>query len=163
MTNVSTVPAAVGVLEGYFTAVALENDNLNAGVYVGAPTGDCANNYLSIGSDETGQLLVDYRQDWASFPASAGRKSESYGIVCSLRAWDGNSDPIGRLTDAFVLLDGVQEALAADPNGSGALTPSGSWQITSVETPEAGPLGGSGWGVLITFVVSVINVRLTNP
>jgi hypothetical protein len=116
---------------------------------------------MMVGNFENGQLIQNYLQTWAGLPAIANRKNEQYEILGTIRTWDGSSSPVNRLTDAFTLLDGVMSQFANDPNGSGAITSSGTWSIGGIELPSSGPFGGKGWGALITFTVSVINVRLT--
>jgi len=161
-TLTSTVPGAIAQLFAYMKQVADANPTLSVGTYLGLPTGtEVSNNYLMVGEDESGQLLSGYRQEWAGLPASANRSSEEYGIPCSLRAWQGDSDPASRLTDAFTMFDSLMGFLQNDPGASGALTPSGSWKVSTLELPESGPFGGKGWGVIGSFTVQIINVRLT--
>lgn len=161
-TITSTVPGAIATLLGHFRDVASANRSLDLGVYSGIPVADVKNNYLAVGQWETGQLISGYHQDWAGLPASAAPKIEDYSILCTIRTWAGTVDQLGRLNDAFTLLDGVMSALKADPGASGTITPSGTWQVTSVEIPVAGALGGKGYGVLMSFDVPVINVRITS-
>ena len=162
-TITSTVPGAIAQLFAYMEQVAEDNPDLNIGTYLGTPIGTALSpNYFILGEDETGQLLQGYHQEWAGLPAAANRSAEEYGIPCCLRAYAGNSDPISRLTDAFTMLDGLMGYLQLDPGASGALTPSGTWKLSGLEMPESGPFGGKGWGVLMSFTVSIINVRLTS-
>jgi hypothetical protein len=163
-TLTSTVPGAIAVLLGYMGQVATDNPDLDAKAYLGPPVERVTDNYLMIG-DETGHLITGYRQNWVGMPASAERKSEEYGIVCSLRAWTGGAaalDPAARLTDAFTMIDGLMGLLQADPGASGSLTPSGSWQVPTVDIPVFGPFESGGWGALVSFTVQIINVRLTS-
>ncbi len=165
MSITSTVPGAITTLLGYFADVASANPSLDVGVYSGLPIANIKNNYLSIGEWETGSVLSGYRQDWVGFPASASPKLEDYSINCVARAWDGSSDTTAiaqRFTDAFTLLDGVMGCLQADPGASGSITPSGTWQVVGVDNIASGPLGGKGFGVLLSFEVQVINVRITS-
>lgn len=162
-TLTTTVPGAIAQLFTYMEQVAADNPDLEIGTYLGTPIGTgLTANYLILGQDETGQLLQGYHQEWAGFPAAANRSEEEYGIPCCLRAMAGDINPVGRLTDAFTMLDSLMGYLQSDPHASGALTPSGSWKLTSLEMPESGPFGGRGWGVLMSFTVSIINVRLTS-
>lgn len=164
-TFVSTVPGAIECLETHFENVATANPSLDVGVYVGPPNSENWNaNYLMIGERQTGRILSGYKQEWRGFPAVAARKLESpYTIPCSLRAASGSStatDVIGRLNDAFTMMDGVLSELQNDPQASGALSPSGSWQVTTIDIPATGVIAGFGWGVLMTFGVQIINVQL---
>ena len=164
-TLTSTIPGALSALETHMQNVASAHPLLNISVHVGIPIAEVENNYLAIGTYETGELVLDYEQDWAGFPAAAERKSERYKIPCTVRAWAGNTDPISRITDLFTMLDGILAELQADPqatvNGGYPLTPSGSWQISRVDIPVSGPLNNKGWGIVASFEVDVINVRLT--
>lgn len=160
-TLTSTVNAAISTLLDHFQTVATQSV-LKVTVYDGIPIEYATDNVLMVGHYETGQQ-VTYDQDWAAFPASVGRKSEQYQIQCSLKVWSGDSSflaPAARRDEAWALLDAVMSELQSDPLGSGVLSPSGSWQVTHVDNPETGPLSGSGWGVIYTFTVDVINVRL---
>jgi hypothetical protein len=162
-TLTSTVPGAITQLFAYMQQVAADNPSLEIGTYLGTPIGTALTaNYLILGEDETGQLLTGYRQEWAGLPAAANRSSEEYGVPCCLRAYAGNSDPAARLVDSFTMFDGLMGYLQDDPGASGALTPSGSWKVSNLDMPSSGPFGGKGWGVLMTFTVSIINVRLTS-
>jgi hypothetical protein len=161
-TLTSTVPGAVGVLQGHFQAVADALPDLNILVYTGIPAGTKPEqNFLMIGN-EAGQLLAGYHQDWAGMPASAERRSEEYGILCTIRALAGGNDPMDRMADAFTMWDAVLAELQSDPKASGSITPSGSWQVVGMDVPAWGPLGGKGTGMAITFTVEVSNVRLTS-
>lgn len=159
-TLTSTVPGAVSVLQTHFQNVANANPAMEIGVYLGLPVAAVKNNYLMIGNYQDGKVLASYRQDWVGMPAATAVKSETYSLNCSLRAWAGSSDPLARQADAYTMIDGVLSELQSDPGGSGELTASGSWQVTEMEEAENGPLGESGWGVVFTFTVEVINVRI---
>lgn len=161
-TLTSTVPGAIQQLYTYIQAVAAANPTLNISTHLGLPIEYVANNYIMIGHYETGELIDHYLQDWAGLPAGAVRKNEEYDIVCSLRSWAGDSAPTTELTNIFTMLDGVMGKVMTDPNASGTITASGSWQVTDIKTPESGPLGTKGWGVIMTFAVAVRNVRLTS-
>ena len=158
----STVPGAVAALQTHMGNAVAANPSLAAEVHLGFPTAEVANNYLQIG-DETGALLVNYRQEFLDFPITAGigHRTEEYGLLCSMRVWRGDTDPLGRLTDAFTLLNAVMAELATDPGGSGALTPSGTWHVGEVTVPWTGLLKNMGWGVELGFTVEIINVRLS--
>lgn len=161
-TLTSTVPGAVAQFKAYLDAVSAANPSLDIGTYVGVPIEAVTNNYMMVGNWETSELIANYKQDFAGMPAIANKKNESYSIMASIRAWSGNSDPIARLTDLFTMVDGVLGQFASDPNGSGHLTASGTWQVDSVDVPFSGPFGASGWGVLAVVQVQVFNVRLTS-
>lgn len=161
MSASSTVPGAVSVLQTHMAAAVASLPALNASVYVGPPVADKTNNFLMIGDAETGEIVEGYTTDWAALPAVAQWRSEEYGLMCSLQVWSGNVDPAGRLADAFSLMDALQLQLLNDIGGSGALTPSGSWELTNIQNPITGTLGGTGWGVTFTFTVQVSNVRLS--
>ncbi|HEX5347849.1 MAG TPA: hypothetical protein VFW64_12245 [Pseudonocardiaceae bacterium] len=173
---VSTVPGAVAALKARMDTVAAANPALNVSTHVGAIPKSVNNNFLGIGDIETGDLLATYVQDIAGVPAYANVRSEQYGIRCVIRTWTGSGgeagEPAARLSEAFGLLDGVNQLLCADlVTGPAAdalaaiLTPSGSWYLGEVAAPAAGPLGGGGWGCVLSFTVEVINVRLgaVNP
>jgi hypothetical protein len=165
-TLTSTVPGCIAALTTHLNTVASDNSSLNIGIYTGLPIETLKDNFIMIGDYNDGKLIEGYAQDWRGFPAVAERKSEAYALPCSLRAWSGNSDPVSRITDAFTMMDAVMGQLQGDPqgtvNGGYPLTPSGSWQVTSIDMPTSGPLGGAGWGVVLTFLVDVINVYLTS-
>lgn len=162
MAIVSTVGPAIAVLAGYFDTVAAGLPGLNIGVYTGLPVENVAENFLMVGDYPNGdETIVGYEQRWAAMGASAGLRSEEYSIACCLRAWSGDSDPAGRLSDAFSMFDAVARQLVADPGGSAQLTPSGSWGAVRLTMPVAGPIGGAGWGVVLAFDVEVINAQLT--
>jgi hypothetical protein len=168
-TLTSTVPGAIAALEAHLANVVTALPSLNITAVTGIPVEQVGQNFIMVGEVETGQLLTGYHQDWRGFPASAERKSEEYGIPCTIRAWSGESvstSPATIVGDAFTMLDAVMAELQSDPQatitGGYPLTPSGSWQVTEVDIPTSGPLGGQGWGVYMTFVVSIINVRLTS-
>lgn len=137
--------AKSGIIEGYF----------------GLPIGHVSNNYLMVGNDETGELFTNYKQDWVGIPVTKQRKGEEYIIVLTVRTWDGNTNgQTDRLNEAWVLANGIIDQVMADPGGSGNLTASGSWQVVSVDNPASGPLGGKGWGTVLTIGVEVRNVRI---
>ena len=161
-TVTSTVPGAVAVLQRHFEAVAKTEPKLAPAVYIGLPVERVADSYLLIGDEETGSLLASYSMKFTSAVA-ANRHSEEYGILCALRVWAGDTNQLARLTDAFRLLAGVTTALQNDPGGSGQLTPSGTWQVSEVTVPVNAPFGDPvGFGVVLAFIVQVINVRLTS-
>lgn len=156
----STVPGAMSTLLSHLTAVVTANPTLGASAYLGLPVANVTDNYLAIGQWPTGALLHSYKQDFMGMPAKSGRKDEDYVLPCHLRAWAGDSTPTARLADAFTMLDGVLTRLQADPQGTTALSSSGTWQVDVVEIPESGPFTNKGWGVLVTFTVHVFNVRI---
>lgn len=167
----STVPGALAMLVTKFKAVASANPTLNIEVLLGEAMGpgEPSPNYLMVGNWETGELIANYKQDFRGMPAVSAWKNEDYVIPCNLRAWAGTAPPASptapqaRLTSAFGILDGVLRQLQADPSGSGALSSSGTWQVTSIEMPMTGPWPAvGGWGVLMVFDVHVFNVTLTN-
>lgn len=166
-TVTSTVPGALEVLLAFMENVVTALPDLDMGTYLGIPIGGAvANNYIAVGAWDTGELLTGYKQDWMGFPAAIDRKSEVYGLPCTVRAWQGDVDPPTVLTNFFLMVDGIMSQLQADPqalNGTEtyALTPSGSWQATELSIPTSGPLGGRGWGMVGAFTVQVNNVRLT--
>lgn len=160
-TLTSTVPGAIQQLLTYIEGVATANPSLEISTSIGLPIARVANNYIMVGNYETGELIDNYHQDWAGLPAGAVRKNEEYDILCSLRAWSGESDPVSRLNDAYTMFDGVMGFVMTNPGANGTITASGSWQVTDVKMPESGPFDAKGWGVIMTFAVSVRNVRLT--
>jgi hypothetical protein len=162
-TVVSTVPGAIGTLQTHFDNVAAANPTLNLGVFVGDPTGELPNNYLMIGSWPEGNLIDGYEGGFPWLQANGYEKSEDYKVTCHLRVWGGDVDQLGRLTDAFTVIDGVLSELTGDVGGSSSLSSSGSWQVTDIANPLTGPMGAvGGWGLIFTFDVHVVNVRLSS-
>jgi hypothetical protein len=129
---------------------------------IGPPIGRPSSNYIMVGDWQTGQLFSNYQQTFASLPAIANRKFETYEIPCTLRVWNGDTNPVARLGEVTTLIDGVMGALANDPNASGAISPSGTWEVRSWEIASTGPFEGKGWGILATFLVAVFNVQIAN-
>lgn len=159
----STVPGAVSTLRDHFQAVASASA-LDPGVYLGTPTAEVANNYLMIGEYASQQIVHGYSSSFAAIPGAAALKSEDYRLACTIRAWSGDVDELGRIDDAYGLFDAVVSALTADLGGSGQLTPSGSWQVTNAAEDDNGPLAfGAGWGYVLGFDVHVFNVQLSTP
>lgn len=162
----STVAGAVTALQSHLAAVATANASLNQtdgviAVYVGLPAAEASDYFLMIGDPfNNGELLVNYESDWAGLPAVAQRRTETYELRCALRCYAGTTDVPARLNEAMTLYSAVMGALAADIGGSNSLSPSGSWQVKHFENPATGQLGGQGWGVVLTFGVEVVNVRL---
>jgi hypothetical protein len=165
-TLTSTVPGAIAALVTHLGNVATAQSALNLSTSVGLPIEEVHDNFVMIGDVEDGSLVSGYRQDWRGMPAYAERRSEQYGIPCAIRAFAGSSAPTARITDAFAIFDAVLAEIQSDPqasvNGGYPLTPSGSWQVTNMQIPMSGPLEGAGWGLYITFTVSVSNVELTS-
>jgi hypothetical protein len=160
----STVPGAISAIQGYFGTVAVFNPSLALGIYTGPPIENVANNFLMIGGYPDGaEMVTSYSSTWAVLPAAAKTVTEDYAISCCLRTWAGDSDPTSRLADAFMLLSQIHEQVVTDPSGSGNLSTSGSWgEFGPVSMPICGPFEGvGGWGVVLTFDIRVINVRLT--
>lgn len=161
MAIISTVPAAITTLQGHLNFVATANPALNVGVYVGPAIGQVNDNFLAIGDPlSEGAFLTGYQMDFSSLPATALRRSEDYWLECTIRTYAGDSDPISRLNDAFTLFNGVLLRLANDPGGSGQLTPSGAWGMSTLTMGDFGPVGGQGWGCVFKFGVHVINVSI---
>lgn len=173
MTLSSTFPGAVAVLVTHFKTVAGQHPTLNAAVYLGPAVGPSQpqSNFIMVGDFQTGALIRGYRQDFRGLPVPGTRKNEDYYIPCTIRTWAGTSLPaspsagIDRLADAFSLMDGILNQLQNDPQGTNSLTSSGTWQVTQIDIPQAGPLpmiggGSGGWGVVMTFEVHVFNVTL---
>jgi hypothetical protein len=166
----STVPGALIQLYNYCQTIASKNTNFESGAvaaYYGIPLDTVENNYIMVGDDETGSMLVGYKQSWVGFPASFNRKGEDYDIPVSIRTWAGGSgdpDKQARMTEAWILVNALINSVMSDPNGKANglpnLTASGSWQVAAVGNPVAGPLAGKGWGVVIAVTVEVRNVRI---
>jgi len=161
MTIQSTVPGAISAVAGYLAAVAAANPSLDVATYIGPPIETVANRFMAIGAyPNFDELVVGYRSDWAAMPATSRWVSEEYEVAGCLRTWAGNSDPQSRLTEAFTLLNGLREQILLDPGGGGALSPSGSWGTFTTGMAHSGPIGGQGWGIVLTFQIQVINVRI---
>ncbi len=162
-TLVSTIPAAVGVLQGYMTTVAQQQSQLAAGVYVGLQSGNLQNNFMMVGSLEEGALIAPDTYSWAAVPGAAMLRNEAYALEVTIRAWSGESNQatLDVINAAFTMLNGIHSAVAADPGGSGALTPSGSWGDMDASMTACGPLGAQGWGVILSVQLHVINAQLT--
>lgn len=173
MSIVSTVPAAACVLAAYMQQVSANNAGLQAGAYLGVPAQALRPNYMMVG-DATGRWFNPETYSWAAMPGQARLRLEKYALVGTIRAYSGAADITGRHTDMFTMLNGLQELLVADPGGlaegmnvqtpavAGAvnLSPSGSWGDLTVTETSSGQLNGQGWGVVITFELSVINAQL---
>lgn len=162
----STIPGAVSTLQTHMQNVATANPALNPSVYVGpvvAPKGPAAN-YLQIGEWETGVIWHSYVGDFFAIPGTSKLKKEDYRLYGTIRTWDADpTKAINRLQDAFTLFSGLLEELTNDIDGSGQLTPSGSWQITDSDNPYSGPFADAGgFGVVISFDVHVWNVQITS-
>ena len=158
----STVPAALGQLYTYLQTVVAASSVAPLAAYYGAPVANVTNNYVMVGHWENGQLLQNYQQDFAGFPAIANKKNEQYELLVTIRTWDGSTDPTQRVTDLMSLADGVMSQFANDPNASGTITPSGTWSVGEFEIVASGPFGGKGFGVLAQMTIPVINVRLVS-
>lgn len=145
-------------------AVADANPTLDAGVYVGQVVGDVKDNFFAIGSPiGQGELVTNYVSNWQGlYSVQPLRRTEDYGIGCTIRTWAGDIDPATRYQDAFTLLVGLMTQLANDKAASGSFGTSGSWGIADVANPAAGELNRKGWGVVLTFTVAVQHVILTN-
>jgi hypothetical protein len=161
--SLSTVPLAIATVQAYFSAVAASNPDFHLGVYVGNPIEDAANNFLMVGNDQ-GEPITGYASDWKSLPAP-GWVDENYSVSCQLRAWSGEADVIGRLTDAFTIYTAFRAQMFADPGGNlvqeNALTSPGSWGRVSLTMPFCGPTANpGGFGVALAFEIAVINVRI---
>src|SRR6185437_8005842 len=160
----STVPGAIGCLQTHLRNVAAANPALKVGVFLGPPTGQqVPNNRFCIGSHENFELLTTYNGEFAAIPGASYLKSEEYVIACHLQVWADPPDPLDRITDGFTLMSGVLSELTGDIGASGTITPSGSWQVTSMRTPYSGPGPEGGWGLVIEFDIHVWNVQLSSP
>jgi len=165
----STVPGAIGVLFGHLQTVAAQNMSIDpsggpVGVFLGPPVGEQVPNYrFVIGAFDNFELLPTYEGDFAAIPGSSYLKAEDYTIACHLQVWADPPDPLSRITDAFTLMSGVLSQLTGDIGASGSITPSGSWQVTSMRTPFQGPVNNAGWGIVVEFDIHVWNVQLSTP
>ncbi len=161
---VSTVPGAAAILAGYMRTVAAANPDLNAGVYVaGIPTATVRNNFLMVGSYETGVIIAPETYTWNAVPGAAMLRGEAYALQGCIRAWSGAAGQeaaLARLGEAFTLLNGLHQQITADVGGSGSLSPSGSWGDLDVTMDVNGPIGQSGWGCVLGFELHVINAQL---
>lgn len=162
---VSTVPGALKTLRGYLQTVADANTGLNAAVYFGPPTGggNPTPNYLMVGNYENGELISGYEQDFRTLSIASATKNEDYIIPCAIRTWSGDNgatSQFDRINDAFALLDGVMQLFQTHPTGTGALSSSGTWQVSEITMPESGPSNNGGWGVMLAFEVHVFNVTI---
>lgn len=169
----STIPGAIGCLLGYMNQVSADYSNtgnfgqievfLGPGIAQNTPQ----QYWLAIGEWPEGALWSGYQSTWAALPGAAKLVREEYSLECNLRAWQGSTDPtttvdqMNRVTEAFILYNDLFQYLVNDPGGSDKLTPSGSWEMSTLEMPTAGPMGGAGWGVVGTFSIFVRNVQLT--
>jgi hypothetical protein len=161
---VSTIPGAVATLEGYMQAVASATSVPDVKVFVGysTPLSGMSDNFLMVGDYQEGTLVMPSDGDWASLPAAAKRRTETYALQGCMRAWAGGTDWQSRLDDIFSLLDGLQSKIVSDPGGGGTLSPSGSWGQFSWRMEANGPLiNTAGWGVVLGFELHVVNVRIT--
>lgn len=168
----STVPGAVARLADHLNTVAAQNPKLNLGVYVSRPTGGSVdNNFISIGDPiGTGQIINGYLSGSAGMrqPPSL-RRTESYGLHCVIRVWSGSVDPVGRLTDAFTVINSLMNILAADIHGGrddrgqgGVLGQGGEWAMTDIENTGGSPIEGKGgFALIFEFDVTVSNVTIT--
>lgn len=159
----STVPGAVDVLYGYVQAVAAQFPALSLGAYLGLPVETVANNFIMVGEHETGVIIAPNTFEWVTMPATAQthRRSEDYAIQGCIRVWNGNSDPVTRLSEVFQVLDALQEQIVSDPGASGALTPSGAWSTLTATMEVCGPINEKGWGVVLAFELHVTGVQIT--
>lgn len=144
--------------------VAAANPTLNVGVFVGysTPLSGMPANFMMVGDYEEGLLWTPVEQDWASLPAAAKRRTEPYALQGCIRAYAGGYDWSSRLTEAFTMLNALQELIVSDPQAGGALTPSGGWGRLEYRNVVNGPLIDSGgFGVVIGFELHVITAQLT--
>lgn len=167
MSITSTVPGAIQALKGYLTTVAAANPDpqgVAPGVYIsGVPTATVRDYYLEIGNWETGAIIAPETYRWNAIPGTAKLRSEAYAVELTIRTWAGAADEnaaLARIDDAFALLNGVHQQILNDLGGGGQLSPSGSWGDLDVEMVANGPLGGKGWGVILSCQLHVINAQL---
>lgn len=166
----STVPGAIARLAKHLQTVADANPTLKLGVYVGRPIQTVADNFVSLGDPlGNGELLTGYLSGWQGMRQSPSlRRTEDYGLHCVLRIWNGNIDPVARITEAFTVMSSLMNVLADDIRGGaddigqgGVLSPGGQWAISTIDNTSTGPIDAKGWGVVFEFDVVVQNVVLT--
>lgn len=143
--------------------VAAANPTLNVGVFLGEPiAGRVTDNFLAIGSFQEWIPVGPDTYSWAAVPGNALLRYESYALQGCIRSLSGNTDPVGRVSDAFTLLNGLHEQIIQDIHGSNQLTPSGSWGDFDVTMEAFGPLDGIGYGVVLGFQLHVINAQISS-
>lgn len=147
----------------HFQNVSAANADLNLGLYVGPPINKVQSNFISIGNPEgEGDIITNYVSAFQGmYQASALRRTEEYGIHCWMRMWANDVNQMARFGEAMAVISAITSEFAGDIHGSGQLSPSGEWQLTTFENTVAGILGGSGWGVIFEFAIQVKNVILT--
>jgi hypothetical protein len=163
MALVSTVPAAVATLQGYMATVAAASTVTDVQVYVGYSTArsGMSYNFMMVGDYQEGIVVAPDTYTWADIPGAAKRRTESYALQGCIQTWSGGTDVLGRLNDAYSLLNGLHELIVTDIGGSGSLSPSGSWGGLVVTMDANGPLETTaGWGVVLGFQLHVINAQI---
>lgn len=157
--GLSTIPAAITALHAHMVTAAGQLAALNPGVYVGQIPSTVANNFFSIGEPTgAGQLFDNSSEVVDSFqgPQSSATRRENYSILCLLRAWDPNVDPLQRLADVFEMQRALTVLVAADRTAGGALN-GGYWAVGEVANLAAGRIGNQGWGVVNQLRIDVTN------
>lgn len=166
----STVPAAVAAFKAYMDAVAVANPALNAQTSIGIPTASRRANLLMVGDYDTGALLNPTTYSWAAIPGQSKLRYESYSLLGAIEVSDGAGGQdagLTRLTEAYQLLGDLMTQIESDISGLinadpgvAPLTTSGSWGDLTVEMKAYGPKQNSGWGVVLTLELQVINAQL---
>jgi hypothetical protein len=161
---VSTVPTVLQAVQTNMQAVASANPTLNAAVYMGQVIGAPANNFFGIGDPEgNGELFANYQSEFQGLFSEQVHRGEAYSILCHVRTWQGDVNPVARITEAFTLINGLANQIYTDKLAGGALqTPSsvGNWGLSNIQNHAAGKLDGKGWGCVFTFQIDVTNVVL---
>lgn len=144
------------------TAVATANPSLNIGVYIGEPITSVRNNFMAIGDYQNWALVAPDTYQWAAIPGQAKLRTESYSLQATIRSYAGNADdPMGRLNDAFTMLNGLHQQILNDIQGGGNLSPSGAWGELHVSMEAFGPLAGAGLGCVLGLELAVVSAQLT--
>lgn len=161
---VSTIPGAISAFSGYMTNVAAALPALNLGTYPwGLPTAAVHNNFIALGSFENGSVHTPVENDWAALPGSFKLRSEQYSLLGTIRTAGGNGGQKAaqdRMNDAAEIINALHEQIVTDIAGSGNLSPSGSWGKLHTIHEMSGPQGTSGWVVVYSFELEVLNVQL---
>lgn len=113
--------------------------------------------YVLVGSDG-GETGVESTEDGLTAEQTASAlgpgtwRDETGSILCAVWAWSGNSSVTTDETDARVLFDACEDALAADRSLAGLLIAGGLAELASISVRES--LLRSGPYVRISFGVN---------
>jgi hypothetical protein len=105
----STIPATIDALIEILQGAAGLSEVV---VHDGEPATDLEDGeYVAVGWQPGGEAAVEMTQDFAHI--GARQRDEHFDILCSLRAWTGDTDMSARRLRAFELLAAVEDALRA--------------------------------------------------